>query len=249
MKYLVTLHDKINLNQVLNYADGIVIGNNDFSARLTKSFTIDEINEIAEKTIKLNKEIFLNFNQMMDDSHINNLIKFIKNIDIENISGVIVADIGAFVILKELGFTNIIYNPETLLTNSFDFNFMKRFGLYGAFVAKEITLEDILVIGQKREYSLFFVGHGYLNMFYSRRHLLDHYQSYLGEEHNLDNRYDLKIIEEKRAKEPYPIYQDESGTHVFRSKIFSSINVINQLKEVVDYFYIDTIFESDEYAL
>ena len=108
MKYLVTLHDKINLNQVLNYADGIVIGNNDFSARLTKSFTIDEINEIAEKTIKLNKEIFLNFNQMMDDSHINNLIKFIKNIDIENISGVIVADIGAFVILKELGFTNII---------------------------------------------------------------------------------------------------------------------------------------------
>lgn len=249
MKYLVTIFDINSIQSLSLYADGFVVGNAQFSSRLTRSFDVEEMNNLAVELKKINKELFINFNQMMDDGKLKQIQSFIDKLDLHLITGFIVADIGVFMTLKNLGIDHIIYHPETLLTNVYDFNFMNNFGGKGAFVAKEITLEDVKIIAQGKAYALFFNGHGYLNMFYSRRKLLDHYQSFLGEDHDLNNRQDLRLIEEKRSDDPYPVLQDDGGTHVFRSKIFSAIKDLDVLKDFVDYFLVDTIFESDAYAL
>lgn len=249
MKYLTTIYNIENINALSKFASGFVVGNNLFSARLTKSFSKDQINEIGKVVNHLNKELYINLNQMMSDELINQLPSFINQLDLNNITGFIVADIGVVEVLKSLNIANIIYHPETLLTNNFDFNFLSNFNVSGAFVAKEITLEDIIDIGKNKVYKMFYNGHGYLNMFYSKRKLLNHYQTFLEESHTLEDRQDLKLIEERRPSNPYPVLQDDAGTHVFRSKIFSCYKEVEKLEKYIDYFYIDTIFESDEYAL
>ena len=83
------------------------------------------------------------------------------------ITGLIVGDIGYYSLLKDYNF-KIIYNPETTLTNSYDINILKDYGIKGAFISKEITLTDIKEIIKLKELPLYMTVHGYLNMFYSK---------------------------------------------------------------------------------
>ncbi|HKL95639.1 MAG TPA: hypothetical protein VJ845_04345, partial [Haploplasma sp.] len=70
MKKLVTIFDINNLEKLSEFADGFLVGNESFSARLTKSFSIDEINTIIKQANDLNKEVFLNVNQMFTDQQL-----------------------------------------------------------------------------------------------------------------------------------------------------------------------------------
>lgn len=250
MKKIITLYDINRINEFSKYADGFIVGSNLFATRLTSSFSIEEINT-AIKMVKMleNKEIFLMANQMFTDHALDIFINNLKKIDIDNLTGIIVADIGSLIAIKKIGYQNkVIYNPETLLTNIIDFNFLSSEDIYGAYVAKEITLEDILLIGAKKEHKLFMVAHGHLNMFYSKRKLLDNYKELIKSEVDYTFLQNLKITEPKRKDEPYPILQDSAGTHVFRSHVMNSFSFIKELEKVVDYFVIDTIFKSDDYG-
>ena len=248
MKLLTTLFDIKNLD-LLSEADGFIIGNETYGTRLTKSFSISEINEIISYGKSHQKDVFLVANQMFDDHMIDTFKTWIKAINIDDLTGLIVADVGLYYALKKEGLEEkVIYNPETLMTNYYDFNFLVETGIYGVFIAKEITLEDIKIISEKKQTNLFMVGHGHLNMFYSKRQLIDNYMHFMDKENHIHNKQTLKIIEEKRSEEPYPILEDLAGTHVFRSQVFDSIDYIETLKPLVDYLVIDSIFKDDAYA-
>lgn len=250
MKLIVTVHDQKMIEDLAKFADGFIIGNEAFGTRLARSFSISEINQALNQMKSLGKLAFLNLNQMYTDAHILLLKAFLVKIDTQYLTGVIVADLGVIDLLKTLGLEQkAIYNPETLLTNSFDFNYLKSDHIYGAYVAKEITLSDIKEIGSKKAYHLFMVGHGHLNMFYSKRKLLHNYNDYINADVDYQDNYDLRIVEEKRSDSPYPVLEDKAGTHVFRSKVFSTLKFLNELSDIVDYLVIDTIFKDDVYAL
>lgn len=250
MKYLVTIHDQVNLVKLLNFSDGVIVGHERFGTRLTTSFHTKSLIEIANQVKSLEKEVFLMANQMMTDQDLESFSSFLDEFDLNLFNGVIVADLGAMVLLHEKGFGHkAVYNPETLATNAYDFNFLDHFQALGVYAAKEITLSDLETIGQEKKVKMFMVGHGHLNMFYSKRQLIKNYENYLGEDLHLHKRQDLKIIEEKRADEPYPIFEDEAGTHVFRSHVMHAFNYIKDLEKFLDYFVIDTIFKDDDYGL
>jgi len=248
MKILTTLYD-INHMNLLEKADGFLIGNDTYGTRLTHSFSINEIKEAITKSKQLQKEIFLVANQMFDDDMISSFKIWIKNFNLDQVTGIIVADVGSYYALKKEGLAHkLIYNPETLMTNYYDFNFLVSTGIFGVFIAKEITLDDIKIIAHKKQSKLFMVGHGHLNMFYSKRQLIDNYMHFIDEENNLHNKQSLKIIEEKRSDSPYPILEDKGGTHVFRSEVFDSLDYLNDLELYVDYLVIDSMFKNDQYA-
>lgn len=248
MKLLTTIYDINNMSQ-LSKADGFLLGSNQYATRLTKSFNSFEINQAISLAKKLDKEIFLLANQMFDDDMIKSFKLWIKDINILDLTGIVIADVGTYYALKKIGLQDkLIYNPETLMTNYYDFNFLVEHGIYGVYIAKEITLEDIKMIADKKQTKLFMVGHGYLNMFYSKRQLINNYMDYIDQENILHDKQNVKIIEEKRSEDPYPILEDQAGTHVFRSKVFDSYQYLDELEPIIDYLVIDTIFESDQYA-
>ena len=248
MKLLTTIYDVKNIEN-LPLADGFLLGSDLYATRLTKSFTKEEINKAIDTSKTLNKDIFLLANQMFDDEMISSFKSWIKDINVDDLTGIVVADVGTYYALNKEGLANkLIYNPETLMTNYYDFNFLVKLGIFGVFIAKEITLEDIKIISEKKKTKLFMVGHGHLNMFYSKRQLINNYMNFIDEENTLHNKQTIKIIEEKRSEEPYPIIEDRAGTHVFRSTVFDSLDYLNELTPLVDYLVIDTIFKDDQYA-
>ena len=58
----------------------------------------------------------------------------------------------------------------------------------------------------------------------------------------------MRLIEETRKEEPYPIFEDRAGTHVFRSQVSTSLKHLDELESAVDYLIIDTLFKDDHYA-
>lgn len=250
MKLIATLFKYDRINDILSLADGIVIGNKQFGTRLTHSFDLTEIISLLKLAKTLDKSVFLMANQMMDDHQLEDFLVFIKKLPCDLLSGIIVSDIGAVMTLKKINLSHLaIYHPETLLTNHFDFNFLNHLHIKGAFVAKEIALEDIITIGKHKAYDLFLTGHGHLNMFYSKRHLIENYTKYASIENHYTYQQDLKIIESERPLEPYPVLEDDAGTHVFRHHVLSSYDILDQLKPYVDYLVIDSLFKHDDYTV
>lgn len=249
MKLLTTIYNLEHLHDLSQAADGFILGNEQFAVRLTKSFSIHEIHDAANIIHSLGKELFIVMNQMMTDEQLIEAKSFIESLPNDLIKGYIIADLGLIDVFKSLNLNHkVVYNPETLLTNYIDFNYLQDDHILGAFVSKEITLEDIKIIGSKKAYNLFMFGHGHQSMFYSKRPILDAYTDYLGKDRVYYKEQGLALEEEKRKSESFPILEDKGGTHVFRGVVFNSLNDIKALSSVVDYLIIDTLFKDDQYA-
>lgn len=249
MKKLITIHKLHNLERLLSITDGVILGHHDYGTRLTASFSVEDINQAISQTQKLHKELFINANHMMTDEQLSSFSLWLDRIDLNGVTGIITSDLGALVLLEQKGLhQKAIYNPETLITNTYDFNFLHAFNLYGVFAAKEITIEDLKIIGKEKSLKMFMVGHGHLNMFYSKRQLIQNYLDYLNESHDLHLRQDLTLIEEHRKEEAYPILEDKAGTHVFRSHVMHAMHQLETLSSFLDYMIIDTLFKDDEYG-
>lgn len=250
MKKLVTIFDINAIHQLKDYTDGFILGNNLVATRLTRSFDVEDIKAIAALAASYHKEVFLMMNRILHDKDNLNYETFIKAVDSEAITGYIIGDIGIAYIAKKLNLVHkMVYNPETLLANKFDVYYYQTLGFKGAYLAKEITKDDILEIGQDRPYHLFMYIHGYLNMFYSKRQLIESYFENQNKPHHYHEDRTLKVIEEKRPDNVYKALEDDGGTHIFRSAVFAGINHLEDLKNAVDYIVFDTIFHDDAYAL
>ena len=244
MKLLTTFYKQDNLPHLLTYADGIIVGINGFSTRETSYVTLEELIEIAKLTDSLNKELYISlkpFIQTQKDA-LMTLFELIKDLPI---TGLIVGDIGYYSLLKGYNF-NIIYNPETLLTNTYDINLLKDYDIKGAVLSKEITLTDIKAIIKAKQIPLYMVVHGYLNMFYSRRKLLKSYFETIGLTH--EYHHDKMRIKEEKREGLHPILEDMYGTHVYRSEVTSMSAYLAELNGL-DYMIIDGIFHDDHYIL
>jgi putative protease len=250
MNVLLTIHDILNVEHLLKHADGLLMGNERFGTRLCHSFSSDDINLMAKQAHQLGKEVFLLANQMMTDDELDQFSLWLNDIDLAHITGIVVADMGVIMTLKEKNLEHkAIYNPETLITNHYDFNFLEQLHILGVYAAKEITLEDLEILGQYKKLQFFMVGHGHLNMFYSKRQLIKNYETYIASDLNLHNRQDLTLIEEKRQEDPYPVLEDFAGTHVFRSKVMNVFNHLDDVTSFLDYMVIDTLFKDDTYGM
>lgn len=249
MRLLTTLHDMTMMDKLAPYVGGFVVGNKATGTRLTVSFSLDDLNSIIKEAETLEKEVYVQANQLYTDQGLDRFRHDMQQLDLARVTGVIVTDLGAVRVLKSWGHAGkVVYHPDTLLTNSHDFNFLNREGILGAFVAKEITLADIKTIAASRQYQLFMHGHGHLSMFYTKRQLVETYMRVHGEDHPYHDARNLRLIEETRLDDAMPILEDEAGTHVFRAHVLSSLDVLRALENMVDYLLIDTIFKDDDYA-
>ena len=249
MKILTTIHSLDNIESFFSLADGFILGDGRFAKTITHDFK-DEIVVAIDTIFQAKKEVFVLFNKLFTDFEIEVVKSYVKSLPVEKITGFIGADLGLLYMFKELGLeSKFVYNPETLLTNDEDFNDLATYHIKGAYVSREITLNDVLEIGSLKKYQLFMFGHGHMAMFYSKRPLLTSFNSYQKKDDNLSFNETLRLKEKKRVNEEYPVYQDYAGTHVFRGHIFHTYPYINELSKVVDYLVIDTFLKDDAYGL
>lgn len=231
-------------------ADIIIMGNEEYANRLVHSYSTLEIQEASEHIKKLGKELYIELNIMMHNKDIVGVKEFLEFVQTIDVSGIIFGEVGVYQIAKELKMEHLlIYNPETLNTNYYDAVYWNNLGIKGVTIAKEITLDDMNDICQDSPLEMSMIGHGHLNMFHSRRPLIENFFKYTREEYEeLINNRNLRIVEEIR-NESYPIFQDRHGTHIFRDKALESYQEIKTISEVLDVFIIDGIFKDTAYLI
>lgn len=245
MQYLTTIYKIENANKLLEVSSGLIVGLKDYGTRETSRFSLSEFKELSNMTNKLSKKLYVSFKMMLHEPKVESFKALIHAINDLPFTGYIIGDIGYYYLLKDTG-KEIIYNPETLLTNTYDLNTYFDLGLQGTFISKEVNLEEIKEMLKNKKGKIFMTGHGYLNMFYSRRLLLDSYFEQIGKTH--DYHHEQMRIKEERRDPLHPILEDENGTHVYRSDVTSTLDILNELTNL-DYLVIDSIFHNDAYAI
>ncbi len=93
------------------------------------------------------------------------------------------------------------------------------------------------------------VGHGYLPMLISKRHLLSAYFTEKNQSLAANQDFAYQISEETRPGTLFPILEDEFGTHLFRPAALASFEEIAALREWFVDFYIETIFLPEDEVL
>ena len=225
-------------------ASAVLIGTDFYSARAMSNLSIKDYPKAKQEAKRLGLSLYVLVNRMFVESELEALrshLMFLKELDVD---GIYYGDEGVLYEAMELGIEQkLIYNPDTLLTNSSDVNYYLNEGIQFVSLAKEITLEEIGMIAKHSDPSrveLFI--HGRENIMHSKRYLLSSYMEYLGKDLDLHNRHDITIIEAKR-EEPMPILEDDLGTHVFSAFTLVSFEEINDLIDMgYCRFRIDGIF-------
>lgn len=209
--------------------NGIIFSTPYFSTRADHYFEVEELPKIKAECAKHGIKMYVSVLRIFTDEEtekMENHLKYLKELDVD---GIYFSDLGTLYLAKQLNMEyKMIFNPDTLLTNSEDVNLYLEEGCQMVTLAKEITFDEICEIASKAKGEVEVIVHGRLNMFYSKRVLLSNYQEFRGENRSLKDNYNLYLIEANR-QDKFPIIEDDLGTHIFTGFTLASFNEVNTM--------------------
>lgn len=252
MSYLITTPYIIKDIKPLKEAgaDGVVIGTPFFSARAAAIFSFDELKLLRKETKQLNLLMFVLVNRMFTEEELDRLTDYLKYLKELQVDGIYFCDEGVLQIAESLHMADrLIYQPDTLLTNSCDVKFYLDEGLKMVTLAKEITLAEMCAIAKHADGSrIEVIIHGRENMMHSKRRLLSSYMEHIHAADTVFGKRTLYLREETRD-DHFPILEDELGTHVFTGFTLAAFAEIKTLADAgIAYFRIDGIFHDLAYV-
>ncbi len=241
MKLIATLSSIDNLEEVLSLSDGIVVYTSDFSSFKDNGFNKNEIVGIINK---VNKPVFINLEFMLEDDRIDEFTSYINFFKQYN-PYFIVSDLGSFQILKENGLAqNTIYNPNTLVTNTYDLGFYLNQEM-SIQISEEIMLKDQIKMINSYPNRVCKQLFGYHLMFHSKRHLISLYQEFLGKKFNIDNENSYLI--EQTRQDKYHIVETKLGTSLYRPYVLDNSLELPILKNLQFGFIDDHFVKYNDY--
>ena len=245
MKLKVAINSIEHLDYCLeNNVDAIIIGNDSFSLRNSISFSLDEITEINKRKNK--SEIYVLVNKIFIEDELEALEKYLINLSKINIKKIIFQDFAVIHLIEKNNLNFYLnYNPETLITSYYQFDFYKKCQINEMSLSKELTLYEVNEITKnKTNLSIEILGHGYCFIMHSRWNLISNFEKYYNT--SLDKRI---WIREEMRKLSNLIYEDKDGSHMFSGYELATINILDKLNDL-DYLKIDTFFyDSDKSIL
>ena len=248
MSEIIVTPSSIEEITIYKNADCYLLGNEAFSVRYNHCFNASELRKANEIIKSMNKKIFINVNKIFQETELENLrgyLSFLKELEVD---AILFSDFGVLQIAKELNIEDkcILYH-ETYPTNTFDLEVILSFNLKGVIMSKEVEIDTLRNATRFNNVGMTLLGH--IEIFNSKRRLLETYLK----EHNLSldlvNSYEVKVKEMTRDN-LYPLFQDKNGTNIFTSFVYSALKDFKELYSLnMKYFIVDTIFLDQDYVL
>ena len=225
-KKIIIPSSKKQIEDLMNYVDGFIIGLKDMSVNLPTYFNLFEIKEISELLHKNKKELFVSLNKNMHNNDLEYLKEVLLEFEKYHINGIIYYDVGIINLKQELKLKkDLVFSEEHAVTNFATINYWNNMGAKYAYLSNEITLNEIIDIHKNSNSKLFVQVFGYVPIFVSERKLITNYKKYF----NIKNDSELYFIEKEEKK--YPILEDKYTTQVYADYILSAIEEIEKLKQ------------------
>lgn len=241
MQIISTIKSFSHFKDIVDYTDGVILKNKDFSS-YGDTLCYEEMIDVIKYANKHNKKVFLDISVMLYDELLSDVEKYILNTKDYDVYYVYF-DIGLYNILKKYNVESSgIYDPKTLITNSLDFNLYSTLNMHALGVSLEIPLCDVLKINEVKESRIWYRVFGYHQMFYSARHLISTYSKFSKTSIELNDNLYLK---EETRDDKYPIVQNNHGTTIFRPYVINMIKEANNIKNL-DYIYLDSYKITEE---
>lgn len=247
MKHFISMKRPLLAPLLTKDLDGIIVPLENYAMRQSDYVPLDALSETVEQIKAARKTVWVNMNGIFHQPDLDGLKQAFEQVVALDVDGILFADLAVQQLAADYGVTDkLIYYPETYVTADEDLVFWAHEGIHSAVAAKEMTLDDLSAMHEKRAMPLTILGHGYINMFHSKRTLLKTFFKYSKDKPTQSTHKKTFNIVESLRDETYPIYQDAFGTHIFRSQPLQSFSVYDTLKQYVDYLMIDTQFYSNE---
>lgn len=216
-----------------------------FSANALYPIAEDELLMYVEECHRLDVEAFIDVTRMFVDAEMERLSSFLLALKEMRVDGIYFADLSVYEIAREMDLDHLlIYQPDTLITNSLDAKLFLELGLQAVSIAKELTLEEVVEIASANPNQTEVVIHGVPLMSVSKRKLITNYFEEIGYTHEQKKYYH---VSEDNRDARMPIFEDEQGTHMFGGYCLVSFGEIKTLHEAnvkyarIQSNFIDTI--------
>ncbi|QWC00484.1 U32 family peptidase [Mycoplasmatota bacterium] len=249
MNIVARLKTKDEISHLIKIGtDIIMLDVSGFTAKPINSLDQKEFTHIFKEIREKQKKVYAYMNKMIHETDLEQLRSWISLFSELDIDGIVINDFTVYVIAEEYGLgKKIIYQPGTMNTNSFDALFLAN-KMKGMTLSKEITLDEIVeIIKSTSEIEYSIVGHGFIDMFYSKRKLITNYFIHKQLKVNqIKNNHQFVLEEKTRDSIYYPILEDEVGTHIFRDKKLKSFEEMKILEDMISDFFIERLFIDDE---
>ncbi len=192
--------------------------------------SLEEIRELSQKYslfISMNKNIF---NEELADVK-EKLIELAKL----PIEGVLFYDLGILNLVKENQIPiDLVWHQTHMVTNYQTCNYYYEKGVKTAFLANEITLEEMLEIKKKSKIKCMVEVFGYPIMSHSRRKLLTNYMKSIGKEKE-DRTYTLSEKENQ-----YFLKETKDGASILLGKLINGTKpLFDLIRNQMDYLVLD----------
>ena len=243
VRFIGTLNDASFLELDL---DAFIIGNKKYAVRLAASFDYETMKDLVNKIHDLNKLVYVSVNKLFTQNELEGLEEYLLSLKYLKIDGILFSDMAVYQICKRNKMDSLlIYDPDTLLVNSYDVKFYRDLGLQSVVLSKDISLDDIISVANKNPSFVTVLSYGHYQLFYSKRKLVENYfYAYEKDpEKYIENRN--LLTQELTRNEMYPIYQDDNGTIIYSDKKLLYANYIKELnKEGINNFLFNFMFDS-----
>ena len=194
------------------------------------SVSLDEIRKLSDKY-----SLFISVNKNIFNSEVEDLKQKLMELSKLPVLGVLFYDLGVLNIVKENNIpVDLVWHQTHMVTNYNTCNYYSSKGVKGAFLANEITLEEILEIKEKTSMELMVEVFGYPIMSHSRRSLLSNYFKSIN-----------KVKEDKTYKltdkeNSYLLKETKDGASILFGKVINGTKpLFDLIASKIDYFVLD----------
>ncbi len=251
-KLVITVNDIKSLPDFLKLKNvqRVLIGNEKFSNRVPKNCSIEDIKNVCEIANEYEKKVFVTVTKIFHENELDDLKEYLLEISNLGIDGIVFSDFAVYEFVQELDYKlELSYSTDTTITNSSFSDLAYDFNIQDVFLAKEITLNEIIEINELKKSKIGMFLHGHIYMYNGFRKLVKSYFEEVGyQEDYLDKK--LYLYDEERVAY-YPIVENEHGTNILSSDDQASYKFMKEiLDSEIDYLLIDGfLYEPEQYYL
>lgn len=159
---------------VQNGADAVYLGGKNFSARQSaNNFDEDELIRAVKYCHIRGVKVYITVNTLMSDPELKDLVLYIKFLYCNDVDAVILQDLGAANLIKEL-FPDLELHGSTQMSvhNSEGVRFLQEQGFKRVVLAREMSIEEIMNVKRNNSIDLEVFIHGALCVSYSGQCLM-----------------------------------------------------------------------------
>ena len=215
MTKLVVIPDDINkTEELLVDVDAILVGIVGMSVNCL-DISMDELSSLMAKT---DKDIYVSLNKNMHNQDLPKLESILIQCEQLGVAGVFYSDVAVLQIARRLSLDMpLVWSAEHLVTNLFTIQYWEQFNIAAAFLANELTLEEMLEIKENVSVPVIVQCFGYLPMYVSKRMAIKNYLNYFKLQ-TASSRFYLY----KEGKK-HPIVERPIGTEIYSDYILNAI--------------------------